>query len=262
MSQRLFLDIGAHNGETLEEAVKLHWHFDKIVCFEPASSCWPMIERLADGRVGLERFGLWDRDASLELHDPGAIGASLSIEKALTETVEVCEVRDAADWFAQNVCAADRVYVKINVEGAECDIVERLIDTGEISKIDHLMLHFDVRKIPSQAHRAAEVEASLNRVGIDWIDARSIMFGRNHALKTANWLAYCDARAAERLRLRLAVRLAFRARQVAYRLRNRYLHTQTRAEIAQRRCSQDGREPMFKGCAIAAVGWYRALRGR
>lgn len=37
-----------------------------------------------------------------------------------------CEFRDAAWWFGTNLNPDDEVFVKINVEGAEVDIIERL----------------------------------------------------------------------------------------------------------------------------------------
>lgn len=221
MTRRVFLDIGAHLGETLEEALSPRWGFASIVCFEPASPCWPVLEDMADTRVEIERFGLWDRDEVLTLHDPGAIGASLSAEKSLGAGTEVCEVRDGAEWFRRHVRTEDTVYVKINIEGAECDLVDRLIATAEIAKIDHLMIHFDVLKIASQRHRAAETVTALNASGIDWMDAAEIMFGRSHALKTRNWLLYCEQGRGGRWFRRVPVRLWFRCRQVAYRVRER-----------------------------------------
>lgn len=221
MARRVFLDIGAHLGETLEETVKATWRFDSITCFEPASVCWQSIESRSDQRVTLARFGLWDRDAEMELHDPGAIGASLSQEKAVSSSVETCHVRDAATWFAEHIDRADTVFAKINIEGAECDVLDRLAASGEIQKIDHLLVHFDVLKIPSERHRAAVTARQMDAAGVDWIDARRVFFGRSHAAKTANWLAYAEAGRLERLWRLHGVRVGFRLRQVAYRIRER-----------------------------------------
>ena len=212
----MFLDVGAHTGETLAEVRDPRYHFDRIACFEPASECWPEIERLADERVELVRAALYIHDGELLLHDPGSIGASLSAEKATGPRTERCQVIDAARWFATEIRQDDHVYVKINVEGAECDLLEYLMSSGELSKIDHLMVHFDVRKIPAQRHRADELSIALDASGIDWVDASTIMFGRGHGRQTRNWLLYADGGPVTRWLRKQPVRWAYRARQRAY----------------------------------------------
>ena len=219
---RVFLDVGGHLGETLAEVVDPKWRFDRIVVFEPASACWPALEALGDDRVELCRFGLWREDAAMVLHDPGAIGASVAPEKAITHLSEDCQFVDAAKWFEANVSQDDTVFCKLNCEGAECDVLDRLLDTGQHSKIDHLLVHFDVQKVPSLAHRAAPTARRLDVSGVSWLEARKIMFGRSHAKKTANWLAWCEAGPVERLRYSLAARAIFRARQRLYPLKQRW----------------------------------------
>jgi hypothetical protein len=45
-----------------------------------------------------------------------------------------------------NVKEDDVIFMKMNCEGAECDIIEYLISTGAINRIRHLLVDFDVRK--------------------------------------------------------------------------------------------------------------------
>lgn len=131
---KVFLDIGAHLGETLSVVRHPRWGFDKIVCFEPASVCWPQIEALVDERVELCRFGLWSEDATMTLHNPGSVGASIAADGgAVIDTME-CTFRDAATWFAEYVAESDVVYAKINIEGAEADLIARLFTSGELSR--------------------------------------------------------------------------------------------------------------------------------
>jgi FkbM family methyltransferase len=218
---RVFLDVGGHLGETLAEVVHPRWRFDRIVVFEPSSRCWPALEALADGRVEICRFGLWHEDATLALHDPGAIGASVAAEKALTQVTEDCRFVDATEWFAANLTPDDTVFCKLNCEGAECDVLDRLHAGGELTKIDHLLVHFDVRKVPSMAHRAGPTERRLDESGVSWLEAEGILFGRSHARKTANWLAWCESTPLGRLRYSVVNRITFRARQRLYPLKQR-----------------------------------------
>jgi len=188
---KVFLDIGAHIGETLSVVRHPRWAFDRIVCFEPAPVCWPQIEVLTDERVEVCKFGLWSEDTTMTLHNPGHVGASIATDTTdLTESVD-CAFRDAAAWFAENVSAEDTVYAKINVEGAEADLIERLFNSGELSKIDHLLVHFDVRKAPSLAHREPEVRRQLVASGVEFQPAEDIQFG-GVIRGTRNWLRWVE----------------------------------------------------------------------
>ena len=221
MGRRVFLDIGAHHGETLEEVVKPRWRFDRIWCFEPATACLPAIRRFADDRVEVVNAGLGPRDETVELHDPGSIGASIHAAKAATAHVETVQLLDAAAWMQGHVDDGDTVWVKVNCEGAECDLLEHLLDTGQAQKIAHLLVHFDAEKIPGMAHRAPETRRRLDAAGVPWIEAGKILSGRSHARKTANWLAWTEAGTYGRLRHRYLARWEFRARQLAYPMKMR-----------------------------------------
>jgi len=209
---KVFLDIGAHVGETLQVAMEPRWGFDRIYSFEPAPQCWPVLEAMADERVIILPFGLWSSDATLVLHDPGQVGASLIEDKKLTGTVSEVEVRDAAAWFEENVRASDEVVVKVNCEGAECDVLDRLLEADQLSKVDELLVHFDVRKIDSRRHREAETRSRLDAAAIPYRPADQIFFGRNVHDKTVNWLSWYDATGIRRLRYSVVRRYEFAAR--------------------------------------------------
>jgi len=217
----VFIDVGGHLGETLEEAVKPTWRFDRLYVFEPATVCLASIERFADERVQIVHAGWGATDTTAELHDPGEIGASIHAGKAVSTEVETIQLLDAGAWCSENLTAGDAVWLKVNCEGAECDVLDRLIDAGQISRIDHLVVHFDVEKIPGMEHRADELRGRLAASDVEWIEARSILFGRSHALKTANWLSWTEASRLGRLRYTTLNRAIYRTRQRLYPLKRR-----------------------------------------
>jgi FkbM family methyltransferase len=218
---KVFLDVGANRGQTLEVVVDPAWGFDRIHCFEPAPGCWPQLEALADDRVRIWRFGLFGADDTAVLHNPGSSGASIFDKPAAPggEPVPI-ELRDAAAWFAEHVDAGDEVVMKVNCEGAECDLLDRLIDTGEIAKVDELLVHWDVRKVEGMGEREARTKERLRAVGAPFHDAESVRYGRNVADKTVNWLRWYSAGPLGRLWYRPVGRLAYRIRAVPYNLRH------------------------------------------
>ena len=59
--------------------------------------------------------------------------------------------------------------------------------------LTHLLVHFDIEKIPAMAWQADRTRRLLDASGVEWIEAGEILFGRSHAQKTANWLAWTEA---------------------------------------------------------------------
>jgi FkbM family methyltransferase len=186
---KVFLDVGAHVGETLKAVIDPRFQFDRIVCFEPAVSCLRHLARVKDSRMMVAPFGLWKETCERPLYDPGTVGASLFAEKRRSEAVEMARFARASDWFAENVDAHDIVFLKLNCEGAECDILEDLLDSAEIRKVDSILVHFDVRKIPSQRHRERQVKVRLQAAGIrNYAQAEDVLVGPSHVARVQHWL--------------------------------------------------------------------------
>jgi FkbM family methyltransferase len=216
---KVFVDVGAHDGETLAIAQEPRWGFDRIHCFEPAPSCWSRLETVADERTTIHRFGLWDTDARLTLHDPGTIGGSVFGEQTDSmPTVEI-SVCDAGAWFDTNLDGRDEIVVKINAEGAECVILNRLLETDQIGKLAELLVHFDVRKFPSLRHQEHPTRALLAQSGVDYRSADEIFFGRTFRAKTVNWLQWYHATGVRRLWFARVRQATFAVRVRVYRIR-------------------------------------------
>jgi FkbM family methyltransferase len=192
---KVFLDVGAHEGSTLLAVRDPKYGFDRIYCFEPASQCWPALERLADRRVTVCRHGLWNRTTEQTLYDPGSRGASLYADKFRDSRAhERIELVRASDWFRGNLRAGDEVYVKLNCEGAEVDIVEDLLDAGLLAQVRSVMIDPDVRKIPSQAHRERELRERLAASGLtNYALEEDVMIGDSHRQRIQHWLRSAGA---------------------------------------------------------------------
>lgn len=216
---KVMIDVGAHVGETLSVAMEPAWGFDRIYSFEPAPQCWPALESLADERVEILPFGLWSVDDTLQLYDPGSIGASVHATKRSGGESTQVEVRDAATWFRDNVRTGDEVVMKLNCEGAECEVLDRLLAAGELAKVSELLVHFDVRKVPGMESREADTRRRLEEAGVPYRPAEQLFFGRTTQEKTRNWLAWYHARGLARYRYSVLRRGEFALRKKVYELR-------------------------------------------
>ena len=188
---KIFLDVGAHFGETTKIAMKKKYSFDKLYCFEPVPECCREIEKIDDKRITICEFGLWNKNSIKKIYNPKSKGASVFRDKFKHEVKsQEIALKSAGEWFKKNLREDDRVYLKINCEGAEVAILDGLIESGEYKKIDVLMVDFDVRKIPSQKHLMKTTKEKLNKLGIPkvfYIDEYNLGSG-THSYFTHYWL--------------------------------------------------------------------------
>jgi FkbM family methyltransferase len=192
---RVFLDVGAHVGETLKPALDSRYQFDRIVCFEPVQSCCAILEKLADWRVEICRFGLWNETSRRPIYGAGAIGATLFGNPEQSGQAEFVDLRKASDWFQEHMSDDDEVYLKLNCEGSECDILDDLLDSEEIGKVTSILVDFDVRKVPSLAHREPEVRERLEGAGYSNVLCLKERYkGPTHTATVENWLQFAGAR--------------------------------------------------------------------
>jgi FkbM family methyltransferase len=189
MSRRVFLDVGGHTGESVSAALDQHWAFDRIWTFEPTRRCVEILEHIADDRLTVVPAGWWSADTEMVIHDPGTLHASVDAGASRAGEVEHCSFLDAARWMSENIDSSDLVWLKVNIEGAEVEVLDRLLTSGEITKVTHLVVHFDIEKL-GQPDQAAAMRARLDVAGVPWREASSVMFGRTDTSKVNTWLAW------------------------------------------------------------------------
>jgi FkbM family methyltransferase len=189
---RVFVDVGAHYGEALEVALDPAWGFDRIFLLEPASACQSLLRKFRDERIIINPVALGAKNGIETLYGAGQLGASLfrakpqkaSAAELKNERIEVVRARE---WFDNNIPPDAEVYMKFNCEGAECDIIDELLDGGFAHQLTSLYIDFDVRKIDHQAHRQGEVEAKLRKLDVPYRTPEEL--GLNGASGVGNWLA-------------------------------------------------------------------------
>jgi hypothetical protein len=76
-----FVDLGAHRGEALEEALKPKYRFTSIWAIEPSSLAARELHKFRDPRVTVKNWGAWNINMVAKLHSAGSVGASLFPDK-------------------------------------------------------------------------------------------------------------------------------------------------------------------------------------
>ena len=189
---RVFVDVGAHYGQTLEVVLDPAWGFDQVFILEPASACHVLLRRFRDPRLRLHPIALGSRTGTTKLYGAGLLGGSLfpsKRQKASSDQITTEQIRmvRASDWFKSSIPAGADVFMKFNCEGAECDIIDDLLSAGLAPRLTNLYVDFDVRKVDGLGHRQAEVEKRLEQMGVRFVTSDTLGCGANEAV--AKWLA-------------------------------------------------------------------------
>jgi len=194
MPRRIFLDVGAHRGETAKAA--LLFDFDAVHSFEPAGEQRVVVEEVAQGdrRLTVHPFGLAGRDGTARLYfGKYTTGASLYADKRNVDPdrYEDISLRRASDWIRQNLQPDDMILMKINVEGAEVDILEDLEAAGLLPWFRQLLYYPDSRKVPSLRDRGRAVTSRITAAHPNVRSAHDVFNVASDldiTTRTANWL--------------------------------------------------------------------------
>ena len=193
MSRVVFIDVGGHRGETLEEISKPIWLFDRIFCFEPQLDCVKSLrERFTKGNIRIIPAALDDATGTSILFG-SEMGASLFEDKADIDRNRQQQIHTlrATEFFRKHIHEDDLVIMKLNCEGAEGRILRDLMESDELHKIGNVMIDFDLHKIRSMRSEPRRILRMLTNVGFrNYFLAEDVMVGTTHASRIRNWLAH------------------------------------------------------------------------
>jgi FkbM family methyltransferase len=136
----LVFDLGGYEGQWASDI------FGKYKCsvwiFEPSHLFHKRIVSRFSHNTSMTvfNFGLSNRDGELKLYE-SEDASSVVHDKALTNKFEVIQLR-SADSFLQEKNIRQIDLMKINIEGAEYDLLDHLIETGWISKVVNVQIQF------------------------------------------------------------------------------------------------------------------------
>jgi FkbM family methyltransferase len=132
----IVFDVGGYEGDFALRCVK-ELNAD-VYCFEPIPSFQALIKKNFEAvpKAHLRPVGLSDSSRSAKFELRGLGTAEAAVANAVdVELVDVCEAlgKDAPNGVD---------LLALNVEGAEYAILNRLCDTGDISRVRHLRIQF------------------------------------------------------------------------------------------------------------------------
>jgi FkbM family methyltransferase len=168
LTEPVFLDIGAHEGQSLQQA--LECGMSHVYAFEPMPREFDLLtDRFGgDPRVTLFNYGLSDATGEREV-----FGTNDTFEASVYRTswvpadapTTVCDFVRATEWFDEHLTDSGPVFAKLNCEGSEVDILSDLERSGRIWKLAAVLVAFDIALVAGQGHREHAIRNRLGHIG-------------------------------------------------------------------------------------------------
>ena len=181
--RHVFLDCGGNDGCSIRRFIGDFDHKGRfeMVTFEPNdlyAKCYSdlprhrLIPAAVHDREGFQNFFLdrEDGDGSTFFRNKltrenGGFGTLDTVNPVRVRTI------DFSRWLRENTSVFDYIILKLDVEGAEYDILEKMIRDRTISRINHLFIewHWEKVGIPRDRHQRLLRALRRRRVPIfDW----------------------------------------------------------------------------------------------
>jgi FkbM family methyltransferase len=177
---KIFVDVGGYHGHSTMAAIDPIFKFDRIFCFEPAPQCVEIIRRIRDKRIVLIEARLSKSSGEVSLFNPGTLAGSVYEDASefdgRTAPLTVVAI-NAGEFFATFFRPEDRVWIKLNCEGSECDIIDSIIGSKQHTKIENVLIDYDALKIPSQRNRVADVHRRVVEAKIPHFFPQDVQYG-------------------------------------------------------------------------------------
>lgn len=193
--EKVFLDIGAHNGRTAAAVLGGDWPFDRIISVEPDRDMVAVLEarfadHIASGRYRVAPIGLSNGTGSAKLFGDNSGGGASLLSSKFGHDNRASRDITLLDWstFASQyrLDAAD-LYVKINCEGAEVAIIDSLLDHGA-DNVKSLVVDFDIVKTPFGGWKKWRSVRRLRAAAIPYLLSEEVFFKSPKTGARENWL--------------------------------------------------------------------------
>ena len=150
----IFIDGGAHKGESIEAFMKTQayplrkW---EIYSFEANPELIPIILNKYKNVTVLNK-AIWVNDGSVDFYIAAESTLSSSIIKdkktgMLSKTPISVPSVNFSNWVKKKFRNKDYVVVKFDIEGAEYDVLDKMLKDGSISLIDVLYIEFHNERV-------------------------------------------------------------------------------------------------------------------
>lgn len=158
--RKVFIDLGSYKGDTIKEFYNWTQLIDdptkfEIFAFEPNPDLETQMKKLANNfrNVSFKAWAAWINDGTIQLAvDKTAtpMGSTVMNSKsAIWDNFPHIQVKcfDFSKWLKNKFSENDEIIVKMDIEGAEFKVLEKMLADGTINLIDYLFVEFHPNKV-------------------------------------------------------------------------------------------------------------------
>lgn len=134
--KKIFIDCGAHNGCSTKKFLRVIPGAAEyeIHCFEPS----PRIDQLAGGsNIHIHKAAVSTHDGTIRFYGDWTIVQGIKKSKGPDKDVPCVDI---SRWIQDNACLNDHVILKMDIEGAEYDIIQKMHKDGTLTCVDELWI--------------------------------------------------------------------------------------------------------------------------
>ena len=150
----IFIDCGGFDGCSAIEFLAINPDFD-CISFEPNPSLWHYYDKVPSTLI---KKAVWIHNGSEKffIDETDSDGSTLIKEKSVDFTgrvansdcpVSIIDCIDIVDVMEKSIELYDKIVLKFDVEGAEYELLERLLDKGLLKKVEALYVEFHWHKM-------------------------------------------------------------------------------------------------------------------
>jgi FkbM family methyltransferase len=177
-NRKVFLDCGGHKGVAVKRFKETkYWKEEgfEIISFEAIPKLAKKYQKEGVDRETYFNKAVWIEDGTIDFFaDPQQLGQGGSVHKHKTtgnldkENPLTVETMDFSQWILDNFDKNDQIIVKMDIEGAEYEVLNKMIEDGSINYINLMFVEWHQKKInyPIEKHKALRdaVKSKVNLV--------------------------------------------------------------------------------------------------
>jgi len=168
----IFIDGGTHLGETIAhfEKSKLYSRYPwEIFSFEANPNLIGDIPKRKN--MTILNKAIWTHDGTIEFYLAEETLSSSILENkktgGLSKTPTRVDSVDFGQWLKRNFSKDDYIFVKFDIEGAEYDVLDKMLSDGSIAYVDKLYIEFHNVKVDVPVEPDGELLTAIKKMGVD-----------------------------------------------------------------------------------------------
>ena len=147
--KKVLLDCGANQGQSYEWFMKNRDDSDEyeVHCFEPVPSFKHHFE---NKNLTFHSDAIWVEDGTIDFYEKGGLSSTLypnKIDNQGKGTRVIVSCIDFSKFIKDNFKLSEYIIVKMDIEGAEYKVIEKMLEKGIFEYVDEFYVEFHGAKI-------------------------------------------------------------------------------------------------------------------